>query len=124
MEKRYILVSLIPILCFSLTGCASIGARCELYGSPPNDQLYPGTRFDWKQVSDSLGGEHFAMFWFIDLPFSFILDTIMLPFDAFAYFKEGRPSHKPVKKTTTEAIEESMRTRVTPSGNATIQSGQ
>ena len=120
MNKRYIVVILIPILFLSLAGCASLGARIGFMGTPPNDRLYPGTQDDWRQVSYSCGGKSFAMDAFIDLPFSFVLDTIMLPFDAFAYFKEGRHSHRPVKKTTTEAIH----TSIISTGNETIQSGQ
>ncbi len=114
MEKLYISVILISILCFSFIGCASLGSRIDFMGGTlSDDKFYPGTRYDLKEVSDSCGGKSFAMTDFIDIPFSFVLDTIMLPFDVFL-------RHEPVKRTKTEAI----RHTVTSPGNETIQSGQ
>jgi uncharacterized protein YceK len=114
MEKRYIAVILISVLFLCLTGCASIYSRGWEKGS-----LYPGTGEDLKEIRDSTsGGRSFAMYSLIDLPFSFVLDTVLLPFDAFSYFKEGR--HKPVRKSTTEAVD----INVSPPANATIKSAQ
>jgi len=116
MEKRYITLILIPILLSCFTGCASIYSR-----GWHKDELYPGVSQDLKSIAVSTsGGRSFAMDSLIDLPFSFALDTILLPFDAFSYFKEGRYRRKPIKKRTTEPAD----INITSSGNETIQSGQ
>ena len=113
MEKKYIAVILIPVFFLCLTGCTSIYSRGWETG-----RLYPGVSQDLKEIRDSSGGKSFAMHSLIDLPFSFVLDTILLPFDAFSYFKENR--HRPVKKSTTEAVDANAPLFV----NETIQNSQ
>jgi uncharacterized protein YceK len=64
---------MISTLCLILLmmGCGSV------YNLTQGPQVYGGTRYDWHMFSDSdLESGTFA---FYDLPFSFILDTALLP---------------------------------------------
>jgi uncharacterized protein YceK len=53
------------------SGCGSMGGRA--YGPP--QQTYIGVRADSEYVSDG------HPLWLIDMPFSAIADTLLLPFD-------------------------------------------
>jgi uncharacterized protein YceK len=73
-----------------VTGCASAGAHCE----GPTDRIYPGVR----KSTDYLAHEEDpgVIGWLssvIDLPFSAVLDTLCLPFDAVASMKSSRGEH-------------------------------
>jgi uncharacterized protein YceK len=73
------LVLTLPLL---LSGCWSTlihldGERC----------VYPGTRFGWNfATQNSSGGGWVGL---VDVPFSFALDTVLLPYDLTAFLPEG-----------------------------------
>ena len=66
-----------------VTGCGSVNAH-PYFPSPI--KVYPGVIFD--------GGEAFSggnPVWIIDMPFSFALDTLLLPFDLWPEFASQEP---------------------------------
>ena len=68
---RMILVAAMAIM---LTGCGSINSR-TIPGQGHGNQYYPGVKWDlrdsaWRYVT------------IIDLPFSLVFDTLLLPIDA------------------------------------------
>lgn len=74
--KRLLLT--LPLL---LSGCWSTlvhldGERC----------VYPGTRFGWNVATQNGAGGWVGL---IDVPFSFALDTVLLPYDLTAFLPEN-----------------------------------
>jgi uncharacterized protein YceK len=59
--------------CFFLSGCASVVAR--VFGE--NYSYYHGTQFDAENAFD----KPLSPILLIDLPFSFVMDTLLLPVD-------------------------------------------
>lgn len=81
-SSRLFLVVII-ILAFNLSGCATIRAMPSLstYKSP---KIYSGTRLDLHGImTNERGLKRFGMepteYPLLDLPFSFVLDTAILP---------------------------------------------
>lgn len=86
-----------PLLCLMLLllqGCASIYTnrysyyeaadfRCDETHSIP--RVYSGTVLDIYNV----GAENAGFFVLLDMPFSLILDTVLLPYTAYRQYKEG-----------------------------------
>lgn len=75
---RYALTLTLPLL---LGGCFSTlvhldGQRC----------LYPGTRLGWNMATDKPTAGWPLL---VDVPFSFVLDTVLLPWDFTAYLPDG-----------------------------------
>ena len=89
MEVRYVRYA-IPLF-FLFTGCASIDSRSKEYGYYISPGIYPGVRTDVKQIGDIAKGRadpfiQSAAFIvmpvsLLDVPFSFVLDTLLLPYD-------------------------------------------
>lgn len=72
------------LTCLSLTttsGCASFMSH-----SGPDQGYYPGTRASAKIVADSDSGWVMRPLAAIDLPFSAVMDTLLLPWD---YYRSG-----------------------------------
>jgi len=87
-KKKYIAIIVILISLLYLTGCASIDYRTGRPAYHVSPGTYPGVRNDIAQLSrggsDSMGmvpGWVYNTVAIIDLPFSFILDTLCLPYD-------------------------------------------
>jgi len=78
------------IVCFALSGCGSLAYRTNqpAYVRPG---LYPGVRLDAHVLSqDSQGSGDWSPVWLnemvklcslLDMPFSFLVDTLLIPFD-------------------------------------------
>jgi len=73
----------------STSGCASISARTK---ATYNKEIYPGIKQENDNISEALDnssvniiGDMFEFyslpFYFIDWPLSFIVDTVLLPYD-------------------------------------------
>jgi uncharacterized protein YceK len=58
------------------TGCASLGAHSE----GPRSDIYPGVRADAHSVTHPKAEDSAPVLSAIDLPFSFVWDTLCLPF--------------------------------------------
>ena|SRR5579859_4112601 len=69
------------VLAAVVAGCGSMGAHCE----GPTDHVYPGTCGDARVMVHPTDPGQFGLA-FLDLPFSFICDTLVLPCDSIAYF--------------------------------------
>ncbi|AKJ40752.1 YceK/YidQ family lipoprotein [Pragia fontium] len=82
--------SLLPICTcttiFALTGCSSLMAHVA-----PYEGYYPGTSNDIEMIKDSDNGWMMRTLLIVDLPFSSVLDTVLLPYD---YYRstDSRPS--------------------------------
>ena len=75
-----------------LTGCASIGAHSE----GPRPDPYAGVRADADSIAHL--AKHPSQSWaIIDLPFSFVWDTLVLPCDVIARILESRYEAKKEK---------------------------
>lgn len=73
------------VACLSLagtTGCSSIMSH-----TGPDQGYYPGTRASASTVADSNSGWVMRPLALIDLPFSAVLDTLLLPYD---YYRSGK----------------------------------
>lgn len=70
-------------VCLSLTssGCSSVMSH-----SGPDQGYYPGTRASADVVGDSNSGWPLRSLAAVDLPFSALLDTVLLPYD---YYRSG-----------------------------------
>ncbi|MCP1438900.1 uncharacterized protein YceK [Erwinia persicina] len=73
------------LACLSLAGTG--GCSSFMSHSGPDQGYYPGTRASAKIVTDSDSGWVMRPLAAIDLPFSAVLDTLLLPFD---YYRSGR----------------------------------
>lgn len=57
---------------FLLTGCGSFSSR---FSAGYHDEYYSGVKYSMEQANYGNG------FYYIDIPFSFVFDTVMLPAD-------------------------------------------
>ncbi|EOD7313815.1 TPA: YceK/YidQ family lipoprotein [Proteus mirabilis] len=60
----------------SLTGCSSVMTHAG-----PNNELYSGTKNNVNMLSDDETGWAMKPLVILDLPFSALLDTLLLPYD-------------------------------------------
>lgn len=60
-----------------LSGCATITSHT--IGENPKNSFYAGTQLDFTMLPDCVGC-------WLDLPFSVVADTLMLPFDTWHYY--------------------------------------
>jgi uncharacterized protein YceK len=67
------------ILALSLQGCASIGARTDTESGSPR-YIYPGVQRDYEGLAHA-DVPPASLVCFFDLPFSFAVDTVLLPVD-------------------------------------------
>lgn len=77
---KLLLRQLVLVPALMLSGCWSTlvhldGQRC----------VYPGTRFGWNFATENSS----AWIGLIDVPFSFALDTVLLPYDLTAFLPQG-----------------------------------
>ena len=65
-----------------LVGCTSLDVHSEVDRKP---YLYPGVREDFREIRRVWSGPFFFLVCYnvIDTPFSFVIDTLYLPFDAY-----------------------------------------
>jgi len=73
------------LACLSLAGTG--GCSSFMSHSGPDQGYYPGTRASAKIVADSNSGWVMRPLAAIDLPFSAVMDTLLLPWD---YYRSGR----------------------------------
>ena len=67
------------------TGCSALGGRTPRHGVFFAYNYYVGTQADYWFITNSLGPNAWVIpFYLIDLPFSFVLDTVLLPLDYYA----------------------------------------
>ena len=94
MQNTRITPALLLCLMLTLQGCASIYTNrhsfyeadefsCDETHSIP--RVYSGTVLDIYNV----GAENAGFFVLVDVPFSLILDTVLLPYTAYRQFKDG-----------------------------------
>lgn len=82
MINRYALIAISLMLCSLLLGCASF--RTLDASKPGKPLIYSGTRLDWYHLNggccpmDRFGAEP-PTYALLDLPFSFVVDTVALP---------------------------------------------
>lgn len=91
MKKNFFLIIFMACTMALLTGCSSIAHRMSKKPLVCRG-LYPGVRTDVEYLLPRRGGLHpemdapnssFALMAIIDLPLSFVMDTISLPADMF-----------------------------------------
>jgi uncharacterized protein YceK len=95
------------IVVMMVSGCATSVGRA--FTPPGNETFYTGTEEGYKAMTkgDAELGER--IFYRIDLPFSFIADTVLVPFDTYDYFKykhddKEKSANQSVDPTLTDAI--------------------
>lgn len=97
MKSSFLKIIILSMVIPYFTGCASLQYRAgESYISPG---IYPGVRTDIDNIKSSHNPPAEAEFVYksmailsiFDLPFSFIMDTICLPYDIFqSLLKKGK----------------------------------
>ena len=79
------------LVALSCTSCASMTARSE----PRTEKFYPGVKNDLYYLQNPDAQGYGSLTWLnaVDLPFSFLLDTLLLPIDVFHSVpdKQGDP---------------------------------
>lgn len=73
------------LACLSLAGTG--GCSSFMSHSGPDQGYYPGTRASAKVIADSNSGWVMRPLAAIDLPFSAVMDTLLLPWD---YYRSGQ----------------------------------
>lgn len=92
MYKTFHLLTLICLSAF-IVGCQSL----NYHASGDKPRIYPGIRIDYAGITEAHSTGMYAPFIFgdslIDMPFSFVVDTLYLPDDVIevARFKHGGP---------------------------------
>jgi len=74
MKNRVIKAAMVGVMAMLLSGCGSIISR-TIPGQGHGNQYYPGVQWD---VRDSA----WRYITILDLPFSLVFDTLLLPIDA------------------------------------------
>lgn len=69
-------IFLLGVAAMMLSGCGTILGR---HDGAYAGGVYPATQFDWRAMTCSCG---FPPVFILDLPFSIVSDTIMIPWDA------------------------------------------
>lgn len=72
----------------ALLGCAGVtvilgGCSSIMTHTGPHQGYYPGTRNDVRMIKDKDTGWVMTPFLALDLPFSAVLDTLLLPYDIY-----------------------------------------
>ena len=81
MTKRSLLICLGLVVLFLQTGCFSISERTDPGWLSKDVNYYRGTHFDYWILNSEGATTVGTVVCLIDLPFSFALDTILVPFD-------------------------------------------
>ncbi|MBG2802039.1 MULTISPECIES: YceK/YidQ family lipoprotein [Proteus] len=74
-------LTLVTFLTTLLTGCSSVMTHAG-----PNKELYSGTKNNMTMLKDDETGWAMKPLVILDLPFSAVLDTLLLPYD---YYTQG-----------------------------------
>ncbi|WP_228350884.1 MULTISPECIES: YceK/YidQ family lipoprotein [Limnobaculum] len=86
--KGFLLPICVSTTMFALSGCSSLMAHVA-----PYERYYPGTAHDIDMIGDDNHGWLMRSLLIVDLPFSAMLDTVLLPYDLYrASDTEGRSS--------------------------------
>ncbi|MFH0854751.1 MAG: YceK/YidQ family lipoprotein [bacterium] len=104
IKKNYITLIVFIIVSSQIAGCGSITYRTRpaikgMYVSPELSRaVYPGVRRDIYQIKDTSsaakwigqgGATFFCITSILDIPLSFVIDTLCLPYDIFQSDKES-----------------------------------
>ena len=94
--KALTLILLFTLIYISCTGCGSIMARSKPANNTSRESLthakylYPGVEYDVKGIGAALSANHdcnnrelVAVFHIVNTPLSAIVDTVLLPYDAY-----------------------------------------
>ena len=76
---------LFVLLTTILIGCGSISVR--VIHPLPVLGIYPGVRYDCEYTSAFITSEPFTFIYVMDIPFSFVVDTVCFPYDTYKYFE-------------------------------------
>ena len=94
--------AVVVFMSFLMFGCSSIRARTE---TPDKEwTAYPGIHLDVKETGELFGGKRSEPDWIkgliattliVDLPFSAVFDTIVVPYDLYRVYtpKYSRETH-------------------------------
>ena len=97
------LLSVVFVACV-LQGCMSLLGTFGVTGTPPCNRVYIGTRAEFRfgMLTNGIG--------FIDLPFSFVLDTLFLPYTIPSSIQEcGKRKDEEEKRKQNEMRKEEPR---------------
>jgi uncharacterized protein YceK len=99
MAKRLIAFVSICLVAI-LVGCSSLNYHSDVQGGMEAPRVYPGIREDYRLMVNpaSKTDMWLPIFWpftfsygVLDLPFSFAVDTLYLPFDIYEVARTSRP---------------------------------
>lgn len=95
-------LTLLTFLTVSLTGCSSVMTHAG-----PNKELYSGTKNNINMLSDDETGWAMKPLVVLDMPFSAVLDTLLLPYDYYTVNddKSNESPKERVKKLDTTRLE-------------------
>ena len=93
MNRNLIMLAtavLVAAFLLSTSGCQSIGARSNL--PPENHYPYMGVAADLDLIWNPCLGHMLAPMGIIDLPFSLVVDTVLLPVDLIHVLEKDKES--------------------------------
>lgn len=90
MRSAFRAVLLLALATLVAPGCASVLAR----SLRPDDAPYVGARSGWEEVTGPNRQVSERAFFALDLPFSAVLDTVLLPWDLLA-MPDNDPEEEP-----------------------------
>lgn len=99
-------LTLMTFLTVSLTGCSSVMTHAG-----PNKELYSGTKNNISMLSDDDTGWAMKPLVVLDIPFSAVLDTLLLPYDYYTVNDDkssGSPKERVKKLDATRLESESV----------------
>ena len=98
MLNPFLLRSIILITPLLLNGCSSIMTHAG-----PSEGYYPGSKNSVKMIKDDSTGWVVRPLLVIDLPFSILMDTLLIPLD---YAKSGQDPTAESPKKRIEALDQ------------------
>lgn len=81
----------------ALGGCGTIGSLASPWSYKEPSKIYGGVRNDWSEIGQETGPCRPGPLLIVDLPFSFALDTLLLPITV-CYELFFRPAAPPEKR--------------------------
>lgn len=102
MREILSMLSLVALVC---AGCASFASHDPNgFNSDVNSGVYRGVREDWRVIAHSHGEETLGKpISCLDMPFSFVVDTLILPFDICESVKKQPPPNNALQPTATSS---------------------
>ncbi|MEO6994762.1 MAG: YceK/YidQ family lipoprotein [Lacunisphaera sp.] len=99
MKSHTVRIVTLTLFTIAASGCASIGARQGAQEHKP----YQGVNDDVHYLANPSEADHPSLQWLniIDLPFSAVLDTILLPFDLAGKHDGDQIAPQPIKSPET-----------------------